>query len=249
MGLEGFFQAAVCVLLPFFGTAFGSAAVFFLGRKHRPGLHRGLLGFSAGVMLAAMVWSLLQPAIDLAGRRWQPAALGFLLGIGCLLALDSWLSLAEKRPDRGSMLSLAVTLHNLPEGMAVGIALAAALLGTEGVTLRAALLLSVGIAIQNIPEGAIVSLPAQACGRGRGVAFFKGALSGAVEPIGAIFAFLLSELTVGFLPFLLAFAAAAMLSSVVGELSASFVGRSGAWGRVFFAVGFVLMTSLDVLFS
>lgn len=250
MGLEGFFQAAVCVLLPFFGTAFGSAAVFFLGRKHRPGLHRGLLGFSAGVMLAAMVWSLLQPAIDLAGRRWQPAALGFLLGIGCLLALDSWLSLAEKRPDRGGMLSLAVTLHNLPEGMAVGVALASMLAQDSPVTLAGAAALSLGIAIQNLPEGAIISGPLAAAGMSRSRAFGQGVLSGAVEPLGAVLTLALTRQVTLLLPYMLAFAAGSMLYVVVVELiPETQSGEKSPLGPVCVALGFALMMALDVALS
>ena len=250
MGLEGFFQAAVCVLLPFFGTAFGSAAVFFLGRKHRPGLHRGLLGFSAGVMLAAMVWSLLQPAIDLAGRRWQPAALGFLLGIGCLLGLYSWLSLAEKRPDRGGMLSLAVTLHNLPEGMAVGVALASMLAQDSPVTLAGAAALSLGIAIQNLPEGAIISGPLAAAGMSRSRAFGQGGLSGAVEPLGAVLTLALTRQVTLLLPYMLAFAAGSMLYVVVVELiPETQSGEKSPLGPVCVALGFALMMALDVALS
>lgn len=237
-----------CLIIPLVGTVLGAAAVFCIRVRIGRELAASLDGLAAGVMTASAIFSLLLPALDY-GSSPLSALWGLFFGFLFFFAAERLVERFRDGRERASLAAFAITLHNLPEGMAVGIALAAALLGTEGVTLRAALLLSVGIAIQNIPEGAIVSLPAQASGRGRGVAFFKGALSGAVEPIGAIFAFLLSELTVGFLPFLLAFAAAAMLSSVVGELSASFVGRSGAWGRVFFAVGFVLMTSLDVLFS
>ncbi len=250
MHLERVFQAAVCVLLPFFGTALGAAAVFFLGRKHRPGLQRGLLGFSAGVMLAAMVWSLLQPAIDLAGGRWLPAVAGFLLGIGCLLALDGWLSRVEKRPDRGGMLAFAVTLHNLPEGMAVGVALAGMLAQDSPVTVAGTAALSLGIAIQNLPEGAIISGPLAAGGMGRGRAFGHGVLSGAVEPLGAVLTLLLTRQVTLLLPYVLAFAAGSMLYVVVVELiPETQSGEKSPLGPVCVALGFALMMALDVALS
>ena len=250
MLLEEVFQAAVCVLLPFFGTALGAAAVFFLGRKARPGLQRGLLGFSAGVMLAAMVWSLLQPAIDMAGGRWGPAALGFLLGIGCLLGLDGWLSRAEKRPGRGGMLSLAVTLHNLPEGMAVGVALAGMLARDNPVTVAGAAALSLGIAIQNLPEGAIISGPLAAAGMSRSRAFARGALSGAVEPLGAVLTLALTRQVTLLLPYVLAFAAGSMLYVVVVELiPETQSGKKSPLGPVCVALGFTLMMVLDVALS
>ena len=248
--MEEVFQAAVCVLLPFFGTALGAAAVFFLGRKARPGLQRGLLGFSAGVMLAAMVWSLLQPAIDMAGGRWGPAALGFLLGIGCLLVLDGWLSRAEKRPGRGGMLSLAVTLHNLPEGMAVGVALAGMLARDSPVTVAGAAALSLGIAIQNLPEGAIISGPLAAAGMSRSRAFARGALSGAVEPLGAVLTLALTRQVTLLLPYVLAFAAGSMLYVVVVELiPETQSGKKSPLGPVCVALGFTLMMILDVALS
>lgn len=248
--MEEVFQAAVCVLLPFFGTALGAAAVFFLGRKARPGLQRGLLGFSAGVMLAAMVWSLLQPAIDMAGGRWGPAALGFLLGIGCLLVLDGWLSRAEKRPGRGGMLSLAVTLHNLPEGMAVGVALAGMLARDSPVTVAGAAALSLGIAIQNLPEGAIISGPLAAAGMSRSRAFARGALSGAVEPLGAVLTLALTRQVTLLLPYVLAFAAGSMLYVVVVELiPETQSGKKSPLGPVCVALGFTLMMVLDVALS
>ena len=248
--MEEVFQAAVCVLLPFLGTALGAAAVFFLGRKARPGLQRGLLGFSAGVMLAAMVWSLLQPAIDMAGGRWGPAALGFLLGIGCLLVLDGWLSRAEKRPGRGGMLSLAVTLHNLPEGMAVGVALAGMLARDSPATVAGAAALSLGIAIQNLPEGAIISGPLAAAGMSRSRAFARGALSGAVEPLGAVLTLALTRQVTLLLPYVLAFAAGSMLYVVVVELiPETQSGKKSPLGPVCVALGFTLMMVLDVALS
>lgn len=250
MELEEFFQAAVCVLLPFFGTSLGAATVFFLGCKHRPGLQRGLLGFSAGVMLAAMVWSLLQPAIDMVGGHWLPAAVGFLLGIWCLLALDGWLSRAEKRPDRGGMLSLAVTLHNLPEGMAVGVALASMLAQDSPVTMAGTAALSLGIAIQNLPEGAIISAPLAAGGMGRCRAFVRGVLSGAVEPLGAVLTLLLTRQVTLLLPYVLAFAAGSMLYVVVVELiPETQSGEKSPLGPVCVALGFALMMVLDVALS
>lgn len=250
MHLEEIFQAAVCVLLPFFGTSFGAAAVFFLGCKHRPGLQRGLLGFSAGVMLAAMVWSLLQPAIDMANGHWLPATVGFLLGIWCLLGLDSWLSHIKKRPDWGGMLSLAVTLHNLPEGMAVGVALASMLAQDSPVTLAGTAALSLGIAIQNLPEGAIISAPLAAGGMSRGRAFCRGVLSGTVEPLGAVLTLALTRQVTLLLPYMLAFAAGSMLYVVVVELiPETQSGDNRALGPVCVALGFALMMALDVALS
>jgi len=248
--LEDFFQAAVCVLLPFFGTSLGAAAVFFLGCKRRPNLQRGLLGFAAGVMLAAMVWSLLQPAVDLADGKWFPAAAGFLLGIGGLVAQDGWLSRAEKRPDRGGMLSFAVTLHNLPEGMAVGVALAGMLAQDSPVTVAGTAALSVGIAIQNLPEGAIISAPLAAAGMSKGRAFGHGVLSGTVEPLGAVITLLLTRQVTLLLPYVLAFAAGCMLYVVVVELiPETQSGEKSALGPVCVALGFALMMALDVALS
>ncbi len=245
--MERIFQAAACVLLPFFGTSLGAAAVFFLGRRQRAGLRRGLLGFSAGVMLAAMVWSLLQPAIHLAEGAWLPAALGLLCGCGSLLLLDLLLRRLERRPQQGAMLAFAVTLHNLPEGMAVGVSLAGLLTGGGPVTLAGAAALSLGIAIQNVPEGAIISLPLTAHGVKKGRAFARGVLSGAVEPLGALLTLLLTRQVTALLPWVLAFAAGSMFYVVVEELiPATHEGPPSPIGPVCAALGFALMMALDV---
>lgn len=244
------FESVLCIFLPFFGTALGAAAVFFMRREARPALQKGLLGFSAGVMLAAMVWSLLMPAIEMASadrsRAWLPATVGFLVGMGCLLALDAFLSRAERRPERSSMLSLAVTLHNLPEGMAVGVALAG-MVSDAAVTAAGAAALSLGIAIQNIPEGAIISAPLAAAGRGKPRAFLSGVLSGAVEPLGAVATLLLTRQITALLPYVLSFAAGCMLYVVVVELipETQAHGRAAA-GPVGVALGFAVMMLLDV---
>ena len=245
-------SAALCILLPFFGTALGAAAVFFLRREVHERLRKGLLGFSAGVMLAAMVWSLLMPAMAMAEQAGTapglPAAVGFLAGAGCLLLLDIWLEKAEKRPEKGAMLTLAVTLHNLPEGMAVGVALAGMLSGQELVTLAGAATLSLGIAIQNVPEGAIISAPLAAAGRSNARAFAAGALSGAVEPLGALVTLALTRQITALLPYVLAFAAGCMLYVVAVELipETQCSGRSAA-GPTGAALGFVVMMVLDVM--
>ena len=249
-GLEYFAEAAGCVLLPFLGTSLGAATVFFLRREAHMALQRVLLGFSAGVMLAAMVWSLLLPAIDMTPAgvpAWVPAAVGFLLGIGGLLALDGWLHRAEKRPEKGGMLALAVTLHNLPEGMAVGVALAGMLAEETLVTAAGAAALSLGIAIQNIPEGAIISAPLAAGGLSRGRAFGRGVLSGAVEPLGALLTIGLAAVVVPVLPYLLSFAAGAMIYVVVEELIPETSGGNHSnLGTLSFAAGFTVMMALDV---
>lgn len=227
------------LLLPFFGTCLGSLGVFGL-KNSKPGLHRALEGSAAGVMTAASVWSLLLPAIegsaDWGSFAFLPAALGLWAGFLFLLVLQ------RQNPDGESLLLPAVTIHNLPEGMAVGVALAAFL--QTGVGAPGVLALSMGIALQNIPEGAIVSMPLHACGMGKTKAFFWGAASGAVEPVGAGLTLLLASLVTPALPFFLSFAAGAMLYVVAQELVPGMQG--GKSGGLSFCLGFSVMMALDV---
>ena len=254
-------KEALVLLIPFLGTSLGAAMVFFMKRQIDPRLQKLLLGFASGVMIAASVWSLLIPAIEMAGEQggnvWLPAAAGFLLGMGFLLLLDSLvphIHLDNEKPEgvksdfqKSTMLMLAVTLHNLPEGMAVGVTLAGAMLGDTGIALAGALVLALGIAIQNFPEGAIISMPLRNAGTSRPKAFWYGVLSGAVEPIGALVTLLLAELVVPVLPYLLAFAAGAMIYVVVEELiPESQSGEHSNIGTIGVAVGFALMMILDV---
>lgn len=252
------------LLIPFWGTSLGAAMVFFMKKQMNRNVEKMLLGFAAGVMIAASVWSLLLPAIDVTeeqgGIVWLPAAAGFLLGIGFLLLLDSLvphLHLDSENPEgvksdfqKTTMLVLAVTLHNLPEGMAVGVTVAGAMMGNTGITMAGALALAVGIAIQNFPEGAIISMPLRSVGASRRKAFLYGVLSGVVEPIGAVITILLAEQVVPILPYLLAFAAGAMIYVVVDELvPESQSGKHTNIGTIGAAVGFVLMMVLDVVFG
>lgn len=249
------------VIIPFLGTALGAAMVFFMKPKINPKLEKLLLGFASGVMIAASVWSLLIPAIEISGEQgrkaWIPAAAGFMLGVGFLLLLDSivpHLHPDKEKPEgvrshfrKTTMLALAVTLHNLPEGMAVGVTLAGAMLGNTGISMTGALVLSIGIAIQNFPEGAIISMPLRSTGATRPKAFWYGVLSGVVEPIGAVITVLLAEQVVPVLPYLLAFAAGAMIYVVVDELiPESQSGEHTNAGTIGVTVGFVLMMVLDV---
>ena len=230
------------VLLPFFGTSLGAACVFFLHKLPGDGLQRVLLGFAAGVMAAASVWSLLIPAIDRAAPlgTWAffPAAVGLWLGVLLLYRMD------KKAPEssRTTMMVLAVTLHNIPEGMAVGVVYAGYLSGSAQITAAGAMALSLGIAIQNFPEGAIISLPLRAEGRPKPRAFAAGVLSGAVEPLGAALTIAAAQLIVPALPYLLGFAAGAMLYVVAVELLPT-AARGGALSA---AVGFTVMMVLDV---
>ncbi len=257
-------EVFLILLIPFLGTSLGSAMVFFMKKQINRKLEKLLLGFAAGVMIAASVWSLLLPAIDMAEERggsvWLPAAAGFLLGVGFLLLLDSvvpHLYMDSEKPEgvrtdfqKTSMLVLAVTLHNLPEGMAVGIAVAGAMVGNTGITMAGAFALAVGIAVQNFPEGAIISMPLRSIGSFRGKSFLYGVLSGVVEPIGAFITILLAEMVVPILPCLLAFAAGAMIYVVVDELiPGSQSGEHSNIGTIGAAVGFVLMMVLDVVFG
>ena len=249
------------ILIPFLGTSLGAACVFFMKKSLSDTVQRALTGFAAGVMVAASVWSLLIPAIERSADRGKltflPTVLGFWVGILFLLALDRIiLHLHAKsgqpegpksRLQRTTMMVLAVTLHNIPEGMAVGVVYAGYLSGDTQITAAGALALSLGIAIQNFPEGAIISLPLRAEGMKKGRAFRDGVLSGAVEPIGAVLTVLAARMVVPALPYLLSFAAGAMLYVVVEELIPEMSqGDHSNIGTVFFAVGFSVMMILDV---
>lgn len=257
MVMEAFYG----ILIPFLGTSLGAACVFFLKKTLSDAVQRALTGFAAGVMVAASVWSLLIPAIaqSAALGRWSflPAVLGFWVGILFLLALDHIIphlhaksGQAEgpkSRLQRTTMMVLAVTLHNIPEGMAVGVVYAGYLSGQAQITAAGALVLSLGIAIQNFPEGAIISMPLHAEGMGKGRAFADGVLSGIVEPIGAVLTILAAKMIVPALPYLLSFAAGAMLYVVVEELIPEMSqGRHSNIGTICFALGFGLMMVLDV---
>ena len=243
------------ILLPLLGTMLGSAFVFFMRKEIPDRLQKTLLGFASGVMMAAAVWSLLIPSVEMASHRVLPAAVGFLAGMGFLLLIDELtphLHLGAQKSEgprsklsRTSMLALAVTIHNLPEGMAVGVVFAGE---THGLTLSAALAVSIGIAIQNIPEGAIISMPMHAEGNSRWKSFLIGSLSGVVEPIGSVAILLLASALDVALHYLLAFAAGAMMYVVVEELIPETAeGRHTNLSTIGFAIGFVLMMTMDVL--
>ena len=252
------------ILIPFLGTAAGAACVFFLKNALSDLVRRSLAGFAAGVMVAASVWSLLIPAIEqsaaLGKLAFFPAFTGFWLGVLFLLALDNLiphLHVGSEQAEgpksnlsRTAMMVLAVTLHNIPEGMAVGVMYAGFLSGSVQITAASALALSLGIAIQNFPEGAIISLPLRAEGEKTGRAFLGGVLSGVVEPVGAVLTIFAARLIVPALPYLLSFAAGAMLYVVVEELIPEMSqGRHSNLGTVFFAAGFSVMMVLDVALS
>ena len=249
------------LLIPFLGTTLGSAMVFFMKNSMDKKVEKILLGFASGVMMAASVWSLIIPAIDMAEEQgkiaWVPAAIGFMFGILFLLILDTLiphLHLDSDKPEgikaklkKTTMMVLAVTLHNIPEGMAVGVTFAGALIGNAGITMAGAFALAIGIAIQNFPEGAIISMPLKSEGMSKGKAFLYGTLSGIVEPIGAIITICLTNLVVPILPYLLSFAAGAMIYVVVEELiPESQAGEHSNIGTIGVAIGFVIMMILDV---
>lgn len=255
-------EAFLILFIPFLGTTLGAATVFLMKNRISASFQKLLLGFASGVMMAASVWSLLIPSIDMSENmgtlRWVPAVVGFALGIAFLLILDSvipHLHLNSDKPEgvksklsKSAMLMFAVTLHNLPEGMAVGVTFAGAAMQNTGMTVAGALALSVGIALQNFPEGAIISMPLRENGASKGKAFFYGALSGIVEPLGAAATLLVAEQAVLILPYLLSFSAGAMMYVVVEELiPESQSGEHSNIGTIGAAVGFVLMMVLDVM--
>lgn len=257
-------EETMILLLPFLGTTLGAFMVFFMKRQMPPRLEKLLLGFASGVMVAASVWSLLLPAIEMSreqgGIVWLPATAGFLVGMAFLMLLDRTvphISLdngnsggVRTKLQKNTIPAVAVTIHNVPEGMVVGVALVGALMKDSGITLAGVLVLSTGIAIQNFPEGAIISMPLRNAGISRIKAFWYGMLSGAVEPVGALVTLVLAEQVVVILPYLLAFAAGAMIYVVVEELlPQSQSGEHSKIGTMGVALGFVLMMVLDVALS
>lgn len=250
------------LLIPFAGTLIGSAFVFFMKKEMPALLQKALLGFASGIMVAASVWSLLIPSMEMSAGEGictvLPAAIGFIAGMGFLLAVDyltPHLHIGEESPEglkarisKTAMLALAVTIHNIPEGMAVGVVIAGSLQDGIGIAPAAAMATAIGIAIQNIPEGAIISMPMRAAGNSRRKSFLIGGLSGIVEPIGAVLVILLASLMTPILPYFLAFAAGAMLYVVVEELiPEASVGQHSNISTIGFAIGFVLMMVLDVV--
>lgn len=248
------------LMIPFMGTSLGSACVYFMKGKLKENVQRSLQGFAAGVMTAASVWSLLIPAMEESGHlgrlAFLPSAVGFAIGIAFMLLLDELvphMHLDESEEGMKSALSksvkmlLAVTIHNIPEGMAVGVLYAGVLTGNSGITVAGALALSIGIAIQNFPEGAIISMPLRAAGESKNKSFLFGVLSGAVEPAAGFLTILALNAVVPAMPYLLSFAAGAMIYVVVEELIPEMSeGTHSNIGTIFFAVGFVVMMALDV---
>jgi ZIP family zinc transporter len=254
-------KVIIGLLIPFLGTLLGSSMVFLMKDKMNIKVEKILLGFASGVMIAASIFSLLIPSIDMATAQnkigWVPASVGFLLGIAFLLILDTiipHLHLESHQPEgihsklkKTTMMVLAVTLHNIPEGMAVGVSFAGVLVGNTGMSIAGAFALAIGIAIQNFPEGAIISMPLRSEGLSKYKAFLYGALSGLVEPIGEVITILLTSKIVPMLPYLLSFASGAMLYVVVEELiPESQSGEHSNISTIGFALGFVIMMILDV---
>lgn len=253
-------QILIGLLIPFLGTTLGSGMVFLLKNNINKSVEKLLLGFAGGVMMAASVWSLLIPSMEMSEQQgkiaWFAPAIGFLLGIVFLLILDSiipHIHLDKKKPEgvrtklkNATMLVLAVTLHNIPEGMAVGVIFAGALIGNTGITVAGAISLAIGIAIQNFPEGAIISMPLKSEGISKTRAFLYGTFSGIVEPISALITIAITESIVPILPYILAFSAGAMVYVVIEELiPESQIGEHSNIGTVGVALGYVIMMILD----
>lgn len=245
------------ILIPFIGTSLGVSSVFFLKDKLNSKLEKILLGFAAGVMIAASIWSLIIPSIDLAIQTgkiaWFPATIGFTVGILILLIIDNFLKKIECKYDKKDlksrnifMMIVALTLHNIPEGIAVGVAFAGALSPESPITVAQAIVLSIGVGIQNFPEGAITSLPLRNNGMSMKKSFIYGILSGIVEPIATVITIWLTSIVVPLLPYFLAFAAGAMFYVVINELIPETNKNDGVLGTMGFTIGFLLMMILDV---
>ena len=254
-------EILLAIILPFIGTTLGSSMVFLMKNKMNTKIQKVLLGFAAGVMIAASIWSLITPSINLSSHlgdfSFIPAAVGFLLGIGFLLVLDSLIPhmhLNSEKPEgvksnfnKSTMLVFAVALHNIPEGMAVGVVLAGAIYGNTTLTLAGALSLAIGIAVQNMPEGAIISMPLKEEGMSKNRSFLLGVFSGILEPVAAIVTILLVQFVTPILPYILSFAAGAMIYVVVEELIPEAQdGEHSNISTIALAIGFVLMMILDI---
>ena len=240
------------ILIPFIGTCLGSFFVFFLKKDLNPKVHKIMSGFASGVMVAASIWSLIIPSVEMVDSQyklvWLPAVIGLLLGVFFLIIVNKVSDNVKKDNGKGiNMLMFSVTLHNIPEGMAVGVCFASVLSGDIGVSLLSAIILAVGIAIQNIPEGAIVSTPMKLEGYSKRKAFYTGVMSGIVEPLASLITIVLINVVVPFLPFLLAFAAGAMIYVVVEELIPEMhSGNKSCWGIISLIIGFSIMMILDI---
>ncbi len=241
------------ILIPFIGTSFGSSFVFFMKKNMSEKFQKIIVGFASGVMIAASVWSLILPAVEMAENQgvisWIPAAVGLLLGVIFLLFINKIAERFENKPNgkKLNMLLFSVTLHNIPEGMAVGVCFAGFLAGNAGISFLEAVVLAIGIAIQNIPEGAIISMPLKVKGMSKGKAFLYGVISGIVEPIAAIITVLLTNIVVPILPYLLTFAAGAMIFVVVEELIPEMhSGKKSMLGVIGVTIGFAVMMILDI---
>lgn len=241
------------IIIPFIGTGLGSSLAFFLKQKLNAKVQKMIVGFAAGVMISASVWSLILPAVEMAESQgiiaWIPPAVGFLLGVGFLLITNYLAENIEKKQNgkKLNMLLFSVTLHNIPEGMAVGVCFAGFLFGNTGIDLLEAMLLAIGIAIQNIPEGAIISMPLKMEGKSKRKAFICGVLSGIVEPISAFVTILLLNIIIPLLPYLLSFAAGAMIYVVIEELVPEIHSRSKSkLGVIGVTMGFIVMMVLDI---
>lgn len=240
------------ILIPFVGTCLGSFFVFFLKKDLDPKFHKIMSGFASGVMIAASIWSLIIPSVELAESQyrmvWIPAVVGLLLGVIFLIYVNKVSDKIQSNSGKGiNMLMFSVTLHNIPEGVAVGVCFASVLSGNIGVSLLSAIILAVGIAIQNIPEGAIISMPMQLDGVSKKKSFLTGVMSGIVEPIASLITIILINIVVPLLPYLLAFAAGAMIYVVIEELIPEMHSdNKSAWGIISVIIGFSVMMILDI---
>ena len=246
------FYCIVGILIPFIGTSLGSFFVFFLKNNINLLVHKLIIGFAAGVMVAASIWSLIMPSVEIAISQnvisWVPCTVGFVLGILFLIFINYVSSLIEKKNNKKlNMLMFSVTLHNIPEGMAVGVCFAGVLSGSSSIFLAEAFVLAIGIAIQNIPEGAIISLPLKFNGNSKVKSFLYGVLSGIVEPVAAFITIMLLNIVVPVLPYLLSFAAGAMFYVVFEELIPEMhMGKKSSFGIIGLSIGFIIMMILDI---
>ena len=251
--MKNILYCIIGILIPFFGTSLGSFFVFFLKKNINEKVQKMIVGFASGVMIAASVWSLIIPSVEMAEEqgviKWIPATVGFIFGIIFLIVINKIAEDIESKKNKKklNMLLFSVTLHNIPEGMAVGVAFAAFLSGSAALALASSFVLSIGIAIQNIPEGAIISMPLKMNGKGKLESFIYGVMSGVVEPVAALMTLLLINIVIPLLPYLLSFAAGAMIYVVAEELIPEMhIGKKSQLGVIGLGMGFIVMMILDI---